>query len=444
VAEDERQLGALAHLDALYRDLQAFAAGTWGATNTPPEAPKGFFRSLFQTAAVPPSESDAKRKLSDIKGLYLYGGVGCGKSFLMDLFYAEVAGVRKKRVHFNAFMLSVHQGIHKYKRQDRTTDGISQVMEDLAREADLLCFDEMQVTDIADAMILRRLFAALYDKGMVVVATSNRSPGELYKGGLNREVFLPFIALIKAKCTVHNMSGRTDYRTTGHRFAGCYFVPLNKASTAKLRHLWMRLTEAPEAPRELTVFGRPVSVPVASGRMARFTFPELCSQARSAADYEALAKEFHTLFIEGVPLLSLNLKAEVRRLITLVDELYERKVKLFCTAAAHPARLLAVAEAVPGQEGHDADLMDALDGAASLGLFNGQEEKFAFARCVSRLQEMQTREYLELPHAIHGRAEYVDHLLESESASPLCPTHTHDDSTMTQTTTAAVSAHAHP
>eukprot|EP00668_Euglena_longa_P005022 GGOE01005894.1.p1 GENE.GGOE01005894.1~~GGOE01005894.1.p1 ORF type:complete len:378 (+),score=131.48 GGOE01005894.1:416-1549(+) len=348
----------------------------------------------------------------------MHGGVGCGKSFLMDLFYNELAGLKKKRVHFHEFMLNVHQGIHRHKRNDRTTDGISQLVEDLANETDVLCFDEVQVTDIADAMILRRLFSTMYDYGLVVVATSNRAPGELYKGGLNREVFLPFIKLLKEQCIVHDMAAQTDYRTTGDKLGGCYFAPLDQASAAQLRNAWQQLSPGPDGTRELTVFGRTVKANKASGNLAWFSFTELCAAALSAADYQALSREFHTLFLEGIPQLNLNLKAEVRRLILLVDELYEHKVKLFVTAAAEPGELLMGTSAAQSNESNYGELVDTLGAlGAHSDMFNGQEERFAFSRCISRLQEMQTRQYLALDHTVLGRPDYVDRLLEEIETS---------------------------
>ena len=202
IAKDDRQVKALEKLDALIEQLES-----WVAAPAPPPAPQGgFFNALFGGGSPQnASEESHKSTLSDIPGVYMYGGVGCGKSFLMDLFYNQVPLNEKKRVHFNQFMLGVHQGIHRHKKLDRRSDGIEQVVDELASEASVLCFDEVQVNDIADAMILRRLFSAIYARGLVVVATSNRAPGELYKGGLNREVFLPFIDLVKAQNVVHDM-----------------------------------------------------------------------------------------------------------------------------------------------------------------------------------------------------------------------------------------------
>eukprot|EP00667_Euglena_gracilis_P004702 EG_transcript_4731 len=417
VAEDPCQRTALAKLDAVYQQLEAFKAATPPPAAAAP-APTGFFSSLFGTgkASPQPEASSSKQALSKIQGLYMHGGVGCGKSFLMDLFFNELAGVKKKRVHFHEFMLGVHQGIHRYKRQDRTTDGITQVVQDLVDETDVLCFDEVQVTDIADAMILRRLFSAMYASGLVVVATSNRAPGELYKGGLNREVFVPFIKLLKDQCIVHDMAAETDYRTTGDKMRSCYFTPLNQASAAKMRHAWKRFSPGPDGTRELTVFGRAVKANKASGRMAWFSFAELCSAALSAADYQALSREFHTLFLEGVPHLDMNLKAEIRRLILLVDELYEHKVKLFVSAAAEPGQLLVGSSTAQGNESNYGEFVDALGAlGAHADMFNGQEERFAFSRCISRLQEMQSRQYLALNHTVLGRPEYVDRLLEMET-----------------------------
>jgi cell division protein ZapE len=320
------------------------------------------------------------RRAEPPPGLYLHGGVGRGKSFLMDLFFSHCAVEAKRRVHFHAFMQEVHGLLHRYRREENpgahTRDAIPPVARRLSSQAWLLCFDELQVTDIADAMILGRLFARLLENGVVVVATSNRHPDDLYKGGLNRELFLPFIALIKERLDLLHLDGPTDYRTTFLSGVPVYLAPITAENEARLDRDFAHLIgEDVPCPVGLEVQGRVVTVPRAARGVARAGFADVCERALGPADYLALARAFHTLVLDRIPRLTGDDRDAARRFITLVDVLYEHRVKLLCTAAAPPAELYT--------EG---------DGA------------FEFARTVSRLMEMQSRDYLASPHRANGEA----------------------------------------
>ncbi len=309
------------------------------------------------------------------KGLYLWGDVGRGKSMLMDLFFEAAVVTPKRRVHFNAFMVQTHARIH-YQRKCADEDAIFTVAQTIAREAALLCFDEFQVTDVADAMILGRLFEQLLDAGVVIVATSNTPPRRLYEGGLNRQLFLPFIALIEEKLDVVELNGPTDYRLQRLSQVNTYITPLGPEADAKMDSAWLRLTDRSGGePLTLTVLGRKLAVPRVAKGVARFSFDELCRQPLAAADYLEIAQHYHTALIDHVPQLSPAERNEARRFTTLIDTLYDENVKLICSAAAPPHALYP--------EGDGAD---------------------AFRRTASRLMEMQSAEYLGRGHSVHGRA----------------------------------------
>ncbi|WP_029007761.1 cell division protein ZapE [Azospirillum halopraeferens] len=309
------------------------------------------------------------------QGLYLYGGVGRGKSMLMDLFFETAPVERKRRVHFHAFMLETHRRIHEHRSaRGRATTGPDDAIPDLARrmaeEAWLLCFDEFHVTDIADAMILGRLFTHLFDNGVVVVATSNWPPDLLYKDGLQRELFLPFIALLKEKLDVLALEGATDYRLNRLSGMPVYHWPLGAASDAALKDAFAALTDgAPTSPTHLLVQGRRVEIECAAAGVARVDFWDLCGKPFGAADYLAIATHFHTVLIDDVPAMRDERRNEAKRFMTLIDALYEHKVKVIIAADAPPERLYP--------EGTHA---------------------FEFERTVSRLMEMQSEEYLGKRH----------------------------------------------
>jgi cell division protein ZapE len=272
-------------------------------------------------------------------GLYIYGGVGRGKSMLMDLFHETAPLEKKRRVHFHAFMQEVHGGI-KRARASGASDPIPPVADEIAKDATLLCFDEMQITDIADAMIVGRLFQALFDRGVVVVTTSNRHPDELYKDGLNRQVFVPFIDLLKEKLDLHHLGGGTDHRQDRARSDPRYVAPLNAATEAEMERIWADLADgAPETPLTVEVSGRTETWPRHARGAVRASFEELCARPLGAADYLALAEAVHSLMIENVPRLSRASNNEAKRFVTLIDALYEAKTRIFVSAAAEPETL---------------------------------------------------------------------------------------------------------
>jgi cell division protein ZapE len=310
-----------------------------------------------------------------IAGVYLWGGVGRGKSMLMDLAFAHIAVEPKRRVHFNEFMLETHQRLRKV-RERHEGDPIEPVAEEIAAEASLLCFDEMQVTNPADAMILSRLFGKLLEQGVKVVTTSNRPPSDLYKDGLNRELFLPFIDLIERRMIVVPVNGPTDYRL--ERLAGVevWHVPNGPKATAALSRAFFQLTDYPVEDREKVPVeeldvgeGRTLHVPKSLKGVAVFSFKRLCGEPRGAADFLAIARRFHTVIIVGIPVMGPEMRNEAARFVTLIDALYEHKVKLLAAADAEPD-----------------------------GLYPQGDGGFEFQRTVSRLEEMRSAEYLALGH----------------------------------------------
>ncbi|HVI53340.1 MAG TPA: cell division protein ZapE [Candidatus Sulfotelmatobacter sp.] len=306
------------------------------------------------------------------QGLYIYGDVGRGKSMLMDLFFAAAPVDAKLRVHFHEFMRDVHASIHRW-RQDKSrkeSDPIPPLAREIARKSWLLCFDELQVSDIGDAMILGRLFDQLFSLGVVVVTTSNRHPDDLYKDGLQRERFLPFIAEIKSRLDVLELNSERDYRLGRKRGMRVYHSPLCPESDAELVRCFGRLTGGvPAAEDEIHVNGRIWTVPKAADGVAWFHFDDLCRKALGASDYLELATLYHTVIVSGVPTLSPANRDAAKRFVTLIDALYEHKVTFVCSAEAPPQTLYPSG-----------------DGA------------FEFQRTVSRLMEMQSAEYLGREH----------------------------------------------
>ncbi|SLN58212.1 cell division protein ZapE [Roseisalinus antarcticus] len=277
-----------------------------------------------------------------VKGLYLWGGVGRGKSMLMDML-VEAVDVPKERRHFHAFMQWVHHEMGEARKRG-VDDAIKPVADDLAGRIRLLAFDEMQISDIADAMIVGRLFERLFDKGVTVVTTSNRPPDDLYKDGLNRALFLPFIELLKQRMVVKELASETDHRQG--KFAGSqtYFSPADATARAALQDIWDRLTGGVSEPLVLHVKGRQVEIPAFHNGVARASFYDLCGRALGAGDYLALAEAARVLVLENIPRLSRSNFNEARRFVTLIDTLYEAKVKLFCSAAAQPDMLYVEGE----------------------------------------------------------------------------------------------------
>ena len=308
-------------------------------------------------------------------GVYLWGGVGRGKSMLMDLAYEAHPAPAKRRTHFHAFMLEVHERLREARQEDEG-DPVIRVAEDIAGEIDFLAFDEMMVTNPADAMIMSRLFTALLDGGMGVVTTSNRPPADLYKDGLNRQLFEPFIALIEQRMAVVPLNGPTDYRLDRMQGLDTWLVPNGPEATAKLSEAFFRMTDHPVEDRarvpseELEVGGgRTLHVPKSLKGVAVFSFKRLCGAARGAADYLAIARRFHTVILVGIPVMSREMRNEAARFVTLIDTLYEHRVKLLAAADAEPA-----------------------------GLYPAGDGNFEFQRTVSRLEEMQSADYLAEGH----------------------------------------------
>ncbi|MDP3551665.1 MAG: cell division protein ZapE [Novosphingobium sp.] len=355
---DPEQATAAARLDVLQQELEA-----------PPPSP-GLFGKLF--GAKPPASP---------RGVYMWGGVGRGKSMLMDLLHDNLTIAAKRRAHFHEFMLDVHARLRE-ERKKESGDPILPVAAAIAAETRVLCFDEMVVNNSADAMIMSRMFTALMvEGGVTVVTTSNRAPSDLYKNGLNREHFLPFIALVQSRLDVLTLNGPTDYRLQRMQGVGTWHVPVGPESTEKVREAFFRLTDYPPEDSahvpacELDVGGgRLLHVPKSLKGVGVFSFKKLCGEARGAADYLAVARHFHTVIIVAIPRLGADLRNETSRFITLIDALYEHKVKLIATANAEPS-----------------DLYD----------WSGKgddEGRFMFDRTVSRLMEMQSQDYLALGH----------------------------------------------
>ncbi|NDF12978.1 MAG: AFG1 family ATPase [Proteobacteria bacterium] len=313
-----------------------------------------------------------KRDKAATQGIYIYGDVGRGKSMLMDLFFDTLPAKKKRRVHFHAFMLEVHDRLDKRRKQNpKEGDILPRIAEEIAKDVQVLCFDEFQVTDIADAMMLGRFFTALFEEGVTVVATSNRPPEDLYKDGLQRERFLPFIELLKQKLEVVTLTGNTDYRLKHLKgLSSVYHSPLGKKADQFIAHTFAELTHhAKPKERVLEVQGRSVKVKKSYGDVAWFTFEELCAKPLGPADFIEIAREFSTILLSGIPKLGKEKRNEAKRFVTLVDALYEHKTKLVATAAVEPQ-----------------DIYKAGDGS------------FEFARTFSRLMEMQSERYLAEKH----------------------------------------------
>ena len=316
------------------------------------------------------------KKAPSPRGIYMWGGVGRGKSMLMDLFHDTLAIAQKRRVHFHAFMIEVHAAMREVRKTE-SGDPIPQVAALLAADLRVLAFDEMVVNNSADAMIMSRLFTQLIRGcGVVIVTTSNRAPSELYKDGLNREHFLPFIALIEHDLDVRALNGPVDYRMERLGGMATWHTPLGDDATAQVRRAFFRLTDfSPEdaahvPSRELDVGGgRLLHVPKSLKGVAVFSFRKLCGEARGAADYLAVARAYHTVILVGIPRMGPENRNEAARFVTLIDALYEHKVKLFATADAVPEDLYAKGDG-----------------------------RFEFDRTISRLTEMQSLDYLALGH----------------------------------------------
>lgn len=331
LTEDASQRSVLAEFERIQNSLE--------------NAPK---RGLFRRAPEPP------------KGLYLWGGVGRGKSMLMDLFVEALDDIPVRRVHFHAFMQEIHTALHK-ARQDGVEDALKPVAQSVSDSVKVLAFDEMQITDITDAMLVGRLFEMLFQAGVVVVTTSNRVPNDLYKDGLNRQLFLPFIKLLNDRMVVHELRSDTDYRQDRLSGSKVYFTPPDAAARKEIETIWQDLTGGHSEELEIVVKGRRIELPRYHNGVARVSFYQLCGHMLGPADYLAIADAVRVLIVEDIPRLSRQNFNEAKRFVTLIDALYEAKVRLIASAAAEPEMLYVEGEGT-----------------------------FEFERTASRLREMQS------------------------------------------------------
>ena len=361
LTRDPAQEAVVGKLDALGRALEGYAPARKSAA-------LGWLLGARAGASTAP------------RGLYIWGGVGRGKSMVMDLFFEQAAVPRKARVHFHAFMAQVHADIFKYRQalkrgEVKGEDPIEPVAAAIAKGASLLCFDEFTITDIADAMILGRLFKVLFSLGTVVVATSNVEPSHLYEGGLNRQLFLPSIELIASHMDVARLDSASDYRMAKVAGLPVFHVPADAEAKAALTATFASLTGRESGPpASIRLLGRTVAVPQARGSVARFSFADLCEKPLGAPDYLAVARTYRTVILDDIPVLVAARRNEAKRFIIMIDAFYEAHTKLFASAQAEPAALFQ------GTEGREA---------------------FEFQRTVSRLNEMQSADYMALP-AAHG------------------------------------------
>lgn len=358
--------GAIEADPAQARAVEALAALDEQLSRYRPARKQGFFGRLF-----------GDKKDSAPRGLYVHGEVGRGKTMLMDLFFEQSQVMHKRRAHFHEFMADAHERIYNYRQsiargEIADADVVHLTASSIFDEAWLLCFDEFHVTDIADAMILGRLFARLFELGTVVVATSNVAPRDLYKGGLNRALFLPFIDQIEQHMDVLQLDSRTDFRLEKLAGVKMWMVPADDAAEAALDAAWNKLTGGARGePVDLTVKGRKLHVPHAASGVARFSFADLCEQPLGASDYLRLAHDYHTIIIDRIPAMDAADRNAAKRFIALIDTLYDNAVKLMASAAADPMSLYSATEGTEAME---------------------------FQRTVSRLIEMGSESYLALPH----------------------------------------------
>ncbi|KAI5284997.1 hypothetical protein KEM54_000904 [Ascosphaera aggregata] len=415
---DDYQRDIVTHLQDLHDDLLSYKPIPVVRPPLPTDS-KGsglgsLFSSLFGSSSTSSGHNTEIDLPSDLpKGLYLFGDVGCGKTMLMDLFYDTLPDhiTSRKRVHFHNFMQDVHRSLHVVKMNlgqggKINFDAVPHVAADTAEQSSVLCFDEFQCTDVADAMILRRLLQSLMSHGVVIVMTSNRHPDDLYKNGVQRQSFIPCIDLLKKQLTVINLDSPTDYRKIPRPPSGVYYTSLDSKADAHADKWFEYLGDMvhdPPHPAVQHVWGRKITVPVASGRAARFTFEELLARATGAADYLELVKHYDSFIVTGVPAMTLDQRDLARRFITFVDAVYEGKGTLVLTTAVPLPRLFltdaelklyeAATEAANDRD--NAALSSMRIGSEEQEIFAGDEERFAFSRALSRLVEMGSTHWVD-------------------------------------------------
>lgn len=426
--EDEHQRGIIQSLQHLHDELLHYRSRPVVHPTIdslkPTKSLLGWFGSKTTTGVIQGIPSDLPR------GLYLYGDVGSGKTMLMDLFYDTLPSAvkSKTRIHFNNFMQDIHRRLHRMKMQHgNDIDAVPFIAADIAEQSNVLCFDEFQCTDVADAMILRRLLESLMSHGVVLVTTSNRHPDELYKNGIQRQSFIPAINLLKSRLHVINLDSPTDYRKIPRPPSGVYHTPLDSHAASHIEK-WLRFLGDPENPEPhpetQKVWGREIHVPRVSGRCAWFTFQELIGHATGAADYIELVRSYDAFIVSDIPGMTFNERDLARRFITFIDAVYESHAKLVLTTAVPLTQLFVSpgelhhslekdgtsgkkfdsAESVTHAMQHMTEDIDSnIDQLKDSSLFSGDEERFAFARALSRLSEMASQEWVERGMGLENR-----------------------------------------